>query len=66
MSADNKTELAHGNASEIEDVTRTEAHDAECELASDARKEPDASSVNIEKVTHLAKLAPPVAARAAV
>ena len=58
MSADNKTELAHGNASEIEDVTRTAGHDAQGEMANsgDAWKEPDVGSVNIEKVAQLAKL----------
>ena len=58
MSADNKTELPHGNASEIEDVTRTAGHDAEGEMANsgDAWNVPDAGSVNIEKVAQLAKL----------
>ena len=58
MSADNKTGLAPGDASEIEDVTRTAGHDAEGEMANsgDAWKEPDIGSVNIEKVAQLAKL----------
>src|SRR5436190_11177737 len=58
MSADNKTELAHGNASEIEDVTRNAGHDAQGEMTNsgDAWKEPDVGSVNIEKVAQLAKL----------
>jgi hypothetical protein len=58
MSADNKTGLAPGDASEIEDVTRTAGHDAEGEMTNsgDARKEPNVGSVNIEKVAQLAKL----------
>ena len=58
MSADNKTGLAPGDASEIEDVTRTAGHDAEGEMTNsgDARTEPDVGSVNIEKVAQLAKL----------
>jgi len=58
MSADNKTGLAPGDASEIEDVTRTAGHDAEGEMTNsgDARNEPDVGSVNIEKVAQLAKL----------
>ena len=58
MSADNKTGVAPGDASEIEDVTRTAGHDAEGEMTNsgDARTEPDVGSVNIEKVAQLAKL----------
>ena len=58
MSADNKTGVAPGDASEIEDVTRTAGHDAEGEMTNsgDARNEPDVGSVNIEKVAQLAKL----------
>ena len=58
MSTDNKTGLAPGDASEIEDVTRTAGHDAEGEMTNsgDARKEPNVGSVNIEKVAQLAKL----------
>jgi hypothetical protein len=58
MSADNKTGLAPGDASEIEDVTRIAGHDAEGEMTNsgDAWKEPDVGSVNIEKVAELAKL----------
>jgi len=58
VSADNKTGLAPGDASEIEDVTRTAGHDAEGEMANsgDAWNEPDAGSVNIEKVAQLARL----------
>jgi hypothetical protein len=58
MSADNKTGLAPGDASEIEDVTRTAGHVAEGEMANsgDAWKEPDVGSVNIEKVAQLARL----------
>ena len=58
MSADNKTGLAPGDASEIEDVTRTAGHDAEGEMTNsgDARNEPDVGSVNIEKVAQLARL----------
>jgi hypothetical protein len=62
MSADNKTGLAPGDASEIEDVTRNAGHDAEGEMTNsgDAWKEPDIGSVNIEKVANLQSFAPPV------
>jgi hypothetical protein len=55
MSADSKTGLAPGDASEIEDVTRNAGHDAEGEMTNsgDAWKEPDVGSVNIEKVAQL-------------
>jgi hypothetical protein len=62
MSAGNrvhKAGLAHGDASEIEDVTgNTLGHDAEGEITNsdDARKESDIGSLNIEKVAQLAML----------
>jgi hypothetical protein len=58
MSADNKTGLAPGKASKIEDVTTTAGHDAVAEMTNsgDALKEPDVGSANIEEVAQLAKL----------